>query len=297
VARAGAGVVRDAGVARDAAPARPRRRLAWSLVPVGGLACAAAVVAVVALRPPDAAPPPAGDGPAAVAQAPADAGQVLRLAAAEARKEPVLPAKPGQFVYVHSRVAWASANAAEDGKGEYVAPKGHERRIWLSVDGKLPGLLREQGQDGDIPLDANVPPAYRADLPTDEKGMTKYLYRDTANDPKKRSPHSMAWTKVGDTLREQYLTPDSVAALFDAAAAIPGSKTVSQVDLAGRKGIAVSRTDAVARHDLIFDRSTYRFLGERDVVVGDLPGIPKGAVTGFTAQLEIAIVDRAGQRP
>lgn len=192
----------------------------------------------------------------------------------------------------------------------------HGRQIWLSVDGKLPGLLREDGripadfdaeavkkgkvpkdpQNG-IPLDANVPPAYRTDLPTDAKTMRAYLFEGTADDPKGRPAERLAWTKIGDLLREQYVQPASVAALFDAAATIQGTTTVKQADLAGRKGIAVSRTDSGTRHDLIFDSSTYRFLGERDVVVGEVPGYPKGAVTGWTAQLRIAIVEKAGQLP
>ncbi|GIE93385.1 CU044_5270 family protein [Paractinoplanes rishiriensis] len=269
-------------------PARPRRRWAWSLVPAGVLAVAVAA-AVVVLRPPETVTPLPPDTPSALG-----AAQVFQLAAAGARKEPELKARPDQFVYVHSRVAWASFNLSG---GTYTPPKDHERRIWLSADGKLPGLLREEGPNSNVPLDANVPPAYRADLPTDAKAMRAYLYDGTAGDPKGRSADSLAWTKVGDTLREQYLTPKSVAALFEAAAGIGGASKVSQVDLAGRKGIAVSRTESGVQHDIIFDRSTYRFLGERDVVVGKVDDLPKGATIGWTAQLEVAIVDRAGQLP
>jgi hypothetical protein len=272
---------------RDPATPRPRRRWAWGLVPAGALAVAVAA-AVVVLRPPDTAPP-SPDTPSALG-----AAQVFQLAAAEARREPVLVARPDQFVYVRSRVAWASLNLSDN---RYTPPKDHERRIWLSADGKLPGLLREEGANSNVPLDADVPPAYRADLPTDAKAMRAYLYQGTGGDPKGRSADSLAWTKVGDTLREQYLKPLSVAALFDAAATIKGAGKVSQVDLAGRKGIAVSRTDAGTQHDIIFDRDTYRFLGERDVVVGQVEGFPQGATIGWTAQLEIAIVDKAGQLP
>jgi len=99
--------------------------------------------------------------------------------------------------------------------------------------------------------------------------------------------------------RDRYDTtqPKAVAALFDAAATIPGTSVVHQADLAGRHGIAVSRTDQGIRHDLIFDSVTYHFLGERDVVVGKVPPYPKNAVIGWTAQLHIAIVDRTGQLP
>jgi hypothetical protein len=124
--------------------------------------------------------------------------------------------------------------------------------------------------------------------------MRHYLYHGAEN---KNPPDTRAFTLVGDTLREQYVPPKAVAALFDAAATIPGTSVVHQADVAGRHGIAVSRTNQGIRHDLIFDSSTYRFLGERDVAVGNVPPYPKNAVIGWTAQLHLAIVDRAGQLP
>ncbi|WP_250006048.1 hypothetical protein [Actinoplanes sp. M2I2] len=87
--------------------------------------------------------------------------------------------------------------------------------------------------------------------------------------------------------------------MFEAAATIPGTEVVRQADLAGRAGVAVSRTDDDGiRHDLIFDAGSHRFLGERQVAVTDrTPPYPKGALIGWTAQLEVAIVDKAGQLP
>ncbi len=272
-----------------------RRRWAWGLVPAGALA-AAVVVAAFAVR---ADEPPV--------TAPDDAGRVLRLAATEARRDPVLTARPDQFVYVQSVVAWAGGSADEGGMA-YIPPVEKDRRIWLSVDGSRVGLLREKvakpgtpvprGQSvlADMPLDAGGIGAYMRDLPTDAKGMRAWLYNG-ADDGKDRSKDTVAFTKVGDTLREQYVPPAAVAALYEAAATIPGNTVTKQVDLAGRHGIAVSRTDHGVRFDLIFDASTYKFLGERELVVGDSPPFPKGAVIGWTAQLRIAIVDRAGQLP
>jgi hypothetical protein len=51
------------------------------------------------------------------------------------------------------------------------------------------------------------------------------------------------------------------------------------------------------RFDYIFDAKTYDFLGERVVVVGNLPPYPKGVVSRWTARLQVAVVDRAGQLP
>ncbi|HEX9998838.1 MAG TPA: CU044_5270 family protein, partial [Actinoplanes sp.] len=242
-------------------PAARQRQWAWRLVPAGALAAVAAAVAVVGVNSDEAATP----------ERSTEAAQVLRLAAAEARREPVLPARPDQFVYVESRVAWAGG-----GPQGYQPPVEQIRHIWLSVDGSQTGLLREKpakpGTEPSGPDLANVPltggegiPAYLRDLPTEEKAMRAYLYKDADDHkPAGPSPDTRAFTKVGDTLREQYVPPASVAAMFDAAATIGGTSVVKQVDLAGRHGIAVSRTDQGTRHDLIFDSSTYKFLGERD---------------------------------
>jgi hypothetical protein len=282
---------------------RNSARWAWRLVPAGALA--AAVVAAVAfggaaLRPPSPAPNRAAPDAAAPSTAsilPTNAPNVLRLAAAEVRDKPPLPARPGQFVYVESLVAYDNVASLEK-HPTWVPPKEVNRKIWLAVDGVQPGLLREKavktGQgSGDVPLDANVPPAYVTNLPTNPKAMRAWLYQDGNRNPR----DAEAWVKVGDTLREQYVTPAEQSAMFEAAATIPGTTLIKQADLAGRKGVAVTRLNGQVRFDYIFDPVTYQFMGERVVVVGHLPPYPKGAVSAFTAQLRVAIVDKAGQLP
>jgi len=273
--------------------ARHRPRWAWGLVPVGALA---AVVAGGLISRPAAvepgAPPPTG----ATAVA-ADAAGVLRLAAAEARTEPVLPAKPGQFVYVETIDATDTVDNLE-GNPTWVPPEEVKRQIWLAVDGVKAGLLRETvvrtGKVSVMPLDAHTVPAYVTNLPTDPAAMREWLSQGAENDA-----DTVAWAKIGDTLREQYLPPAAQAAIFEAAATIPGTSLVPQADLAGRRGVAVSRLSPSGdvRFDYIFDAETYDFLGERVVVVGELKPYPKGVVSRWTAQLKVAVVDRAGQVP
>jgi hypothetical protein len=285
---------------------RPARaRWVWRLAPAGALAVAAAV-AVATVH---AAPSPQA-GPTTTtttAQAAPDAPHVLLLAAAEARREPALKARPDQFVYIESRVVAGGAKWGTTG-ATYVPPVEKDRRIWLSVDGSRPGTLEERpaaggsvetnpkNEDGGLYGDGGPgTPAYRDDLPTGAKAMRAYLYRVAKN---KNPSDARAFTRVGDTLREEYVPPASVAALFEAASTIPGTKVVREADLAGRKGVAVSLTAEGIRHDLIFDSATYHFLGERSVVVVDnIPPFPKGAVIDWTAQIRVAIVDRPGQLP
>lgn len=297
--------------------ARRRARWQWGLVPAGALA--AVVAGAVAINgmgshalipvPQTAQGSPGSGGSPTVAT---DAAGVLRLAAAEVRTEPVLPARPDQFVYVESLTAYDNVDNLEK-KPTYVPPKEIRRKVWMSVDGSRAGLLSETvvktGEKSETPLGngvnpspgANAPqviglsPAYLTNLPTGTKAMRDWLYQGSGSATKGND--TTAWTKIGDTLREQYVTPAEQAAMFEAAATIPGVAMVKQADLAGRAGIAVSRTSGKVRFDYIFDAKTYDYLGERVVVVGHLPPYPKGAVSAFTAQLRVAIVDRTGQLP
>jgi len=287
----------------EPAPARRRARWVWGLAPAGALAAALAVAVAAGgishpAHPakPAAAPPPRNAAP----EIPTDAAGVLRLAAAEVRTESALAAKPGQFVYVESLDATDNVVSLET-KPTWVPPREKNRKIWLAVDGVKAGLLRETDvktgkKDDDVPLDAHTVPAYVTGLPTDPAAMLAWLHQGDAGTYHDGSD-AIAWGKIGDTLREQYLTPPEQAALFEAAAMIKGVTLVKQADLAGRKGMGVSRVDHQVRFDYIFDAKTYNFLGERVVVVGNLPPYPKGVVSRWTARLRVAIVDRAGQLP
>ncbi|MGX6605823.1 CU044_5270 family protein [Micromonosporaceae bacterium Da 78-11] len=284
----------------------------WRLVPAVGLAAAVAVAAVLVHQPDQAARPEQAGGPAPAASAsaptgtgsvptPTDAAGVLRLAAAEVRQEPVLRARPDQFVFVESLASWANADAGADGKSVTWHPAiERNRKVWLSVDGSRDGRIKDSvtrqplGDDdrsGPLP---DTEPAYRDDLPTDPKAMRAYLYRGVGEDR-----DDDAYEKVGDLILETYLPPDSMAALFEAAGTIPGVTLVKgQVDLAGRSGIAVSRLRKdYFREDLIFDAESHRYLGQRMVAVKASAGLEVGTVLEYTAQLRIAIVDRLGQLP
>jgi hypothetical protein len=280
-----------------------RRRWVWGLVPAGALAAAVAVAVVTSGTPPpvksDVAAPPSPATPKIAT----DAAGLLRLAAEEVRGEPALAAKPGQFVYADSLDATDNVVDLET-KPKWVPPQELRRQIWQSVDGSRAGLLiqteTKTGKKFDVPLEADGTKAYLTDLPTDPAAMRTWLY---TVGPGTRQPENQteadfaAWDKMGETLREKYVAPMEKAAMFEAAATIPGTTLVKGANLAGRKGIAVARSDHQVRFEYIFDAKTYEFLGERVVVVGNLPPYPKGVVSRWTAQLKVAIVDRAGQLP
>jgi hypothetical protein len=248
------------------------------------------------------------------------ATRLLRAAAQTALERPALTPKPDQFVYVES----VDSSAVSDYHGGWSGKlrdklhltgthqEAHERQAWLSVDGTHDGLvrLRPHGSAGEweqLPLracGAGMPPdgtcwpqpaAHVNDLPTDVAGMRDYLYRNShGSNPRDQQ----AFITVGDLIREAYLPPQALAAIFEAAAQIPGVRVVPGVtDAAGRSGIAVARDDRAVRQELIFDPKTYQFLGERSIVVGHFEGQPRGTVIHLSALLRVAIVDRIGQHP
>ncbi|MFJ2262499.1 CU044_5270 family protein [Streptomyces sp. NPDC087844] len=205
-----------------------------------------------------------------------------------------------QFVYVESRVGYTTH---EEGKKAKLDPL-HKREVWLSVDGLHTGLLREPDY-GFADEEALKPePLYEAStnyrnletLPTDPDKMLKWLHRVSDGG---ESEDQNTFVQVGNLSFEGLMPPAQSAALYRAAARIPGVVVISDVvDAAGRHGVAVARVNDGERQELIFDKETKQFLGERVVAVQDLPdGQKKGELTGSSAVIERTVVDKPGQRP
>jgi hypothetical protein len=239
----------------------------------------------------------------------AEASQILLGAAAEARQRTAVNVRADQFVYVESK----TTNAAL-GEGTARAKfESKHRTIWLSADGTREGLLRSNGTEialpgcvdgketqtkgGQVVTQPCAPaPGYVAGLPTGADAMLDYLYRNShGGNPRDQQ----AFTTAGDLIREAYVPPASLAAVFEAVARIPGVSVTGDVtDSAGRPGVAVALTETQGmRTELIFDRQSHAFLGTRSVMVRDVDGLRKGDVFSSSAVLKVAIVDRAGQTP
>jgi hypothetical protein len=153
-------------------------------------------------------------------------------------------------------------------------------------------------------------PAYKKNLPTDPASALKWLYQNSQGG---NPPDVQAFVTVGDTIRESYVSPKALSAIFTAAAKIPGvTVTKNAVDSAGRSGIAVGQTWQGTRHELIFNAKTYQLLGEREVVNHDTsfrpsggksrgtvsePKLKEGTVLYSSATIRTAVVDKAGQAP
>ncbi|MFF7455203.1 CU044_5270 family protein [Kitasatospora sp. NPDC008115] len=310
---------------RETKPARARRsRLGWVALPAlaGGLALAV----VLSSGGGEGAPAPqqqaqqqtAGGG--TLNAAPVGAVQLLTQAADTVAGKP--DPKPGksQFVYVDSLVAFASVNMAT---GESKIDPAHRRQIWLSADGSQWGVLKEERADGKAIAPEKTKPgepaprtdggqwvdpttkpslgaptyAYLAGLPTDPDALLKKIYAETKGQG--QTPDQEAFVTIGDLLREQIAPPAVSAALYRAAAKIPGVTVVDDsVDAAGRHGVAVAHVNAGTRTEWIFDPKTHEFLGERIVVVDEGSDLGKpGTVAGHSAVLARTVVDQPGEEP
>ncbi|MEU8183662.1 CU044_5270 family protein [Micromonospora sp. NPDC049044] len=268
------------------------------LAPVAGV-LAVAVAAGMVAQPwaPDSAPlvVPVGQGERVGA-----ALLLNRMAVATADK-PGPPPGAGGYVYIRSRGA-----VAELGDGPARLRPVQEREIWIPRDERGDGLLRQPLFHapivGTIPqretLTDVTPNAALVDLPDDPDALLAKLYREREQRGPGSSPDSAAFTAIGDILRESLVPPRTSAALYRAAAKIPGVEVVRGVtDATGRRGIAVAHTEHSRRDEWIFDEATFDYLGERSYLVADTADGPAGTVLGTTAVLQRAVVAQLGQHP
>ncbi|WP_030756302.1 CU044_5270 family protein [Streptomyces sp. NRRL F-5135] len=236
----------------------------------------------------------------------------ISLAAAEGGHPDV---KPGQYIYIASKTADTYVKTVDD-KSTLVSEKPYLRQTWMSADGTEGWLIdptseRPDGEPLSGPdeqgnaLEPGINhPTYDflAGLTTDPDELLKLIYNETKGQG--NSPDQQAFSTIGDLLGESYPPAELYAALFKAAAKIPGVIMVDDaVDAAGRHGVAVARVDSAggSREEWIFDKKTHAFLGERVVQVkgasGDDGLIKPGTVTFVSAIVTRAIVDDMKQPP
>ncbi|WP_064457559.1 CU044_5270 family protein [Streptomyces hygroscopicus] len=283
-----------------AAPARPaRRRLLRPalLMPAAGLALAGALAVTLT---------GGGESGNGSAQPRETAAVLLDRIAGVAEKTDVKPVREDQLVYVKSLMA--GAELKEDGSSK-LDPL-HEREIWKSQISKPVikiGLIHE---DGDyFPLNEGGPgtpagvhrPTYLwlSSLPTDPDALLEELYRMT--EPEEGHEKAQAvFDLIGDLLSENVMPPENAAAIYKAAAKLPGVKRVDDVvDAAGRHGVGITRTDkrASTATEWVFDRDSLAFLGERRYRTEAVGAGKKGDILEKFAVLERGIVDAYRERP
>ena len=244
-----------------------------------------------------------GDGERGVLGVSSASAAVLNQAAAVAERQPFTAPRDDQWIYTEDELA--------GGRGETTT-----RRTWRRADGGGIATLDERGR-----LDVTEMPEARpgrspapfdsykaaAALPADPDGLLRWAYGQTA-----------AVTGAGSTVDAEVfnifrvilghgvLPPELRAAIFRAMAQIPGVR-VRTVDLQGVAALAVSQTDGWLDQELLLDKDTYAYRGQRSTVVRDATidppkaGNPIGEVErgdrATLTRVATAVVDKPGERP
>jgi hypothetical protein len=210
----------------------------------------------------------------------ADAARILHNAAAAALTLPDVQPRPDQFVYredSNGAEQWMSVDGTRDGLGRPAG--GGEESVFPGCRDGRRTVMKGPEAIGTEPCEPD--PAYRPDLPTDAGAMLDYLNRNHSGEV--GDANAMGKDIMG--LLDKYLRPAARAALFEAAARIPGLRVVpNDTDAAGRPGVGVAWSFEGRSGRIVFDAETYALLGV-------------WAGRGGSAVLRVAIVDEVGQRP
>ncbi|MDT7725406.1 MAG: hypothetical protein QOI21_1982 [Actinomycetota bacterium] len=133
-----------------------------------------------------------------------------------------------------------------------------------------------------------------ANLPTDPRQLLAVFQAATGSNSKHSDDYLTYKTAVSfAATADALLTPEVRTALYQAIALLSGiERTPGQVDLSGRSGVAIGRTEEGIRNEIILDPVTSRVLGTRMVAAG-LAGVAVGTVIGWSTNDQI-VVDAVG---
>ena len=237
-------------------------------------------------------------GPAS-GPAPAVAAVLERLARIAATGPSLVPG-PRQYLYVDSMSSYPSIAVAGGREKACVSYAVDHRQVWIAANGS--GLLRETtgpntytspsdralclsmtSQASSAGGTSNLWFAARCfalgptndmqALSTNPRTLLQQMRRIDGGPPGRAED----FVHVGDFLRGTDASPALRAALYRAAALIPGVQLLGLVrDHIGRLGLGVALTNGHVRNELIFDPRTAALLGEQST--GKAPGSNSWAV-------------------
>jgi hypothetical protein len=144
-------------------------------------------------------------------------------------------------------------------------------------------------------------------LPAVPNASLRWAYAQTAHVTGAGSTgDAEAFNILRGILGRGVLPPDLAAGTFRAMERIPGV-TVHTVDVLGQPTLAVGLTDDWLRPELLLDRNTYAYRGQRSTVVRDarISPLKAGNTTGqvrkggtvVAERVASGIVDKPGERP
>jgi hypothetical protein len=147
---------------------------------------------------------------------------------------------------------------------------------WIAQQARQQSLVQGPGASvrwsGSPKKIVNPTYAWLQSLPTDPHQLLEILYAESAYLGGGRNV--AAFSAIGHVLSTAVLPPAAEAAIYRAAALIPGVTLIREsVDMTGRTGFGIALTDSTGlQNEWIFSKDTYRFLGERATQVTDAPG-------------------------
>jgi RNA polymerase sigma-70 factor (ECF subfamily) len=135
-------------------------------------------------------------------------------------------------------------------------------------------------------------PAFLASLPRDTAALRDRLYADTAGHGQSVDGEVVVYT--ADVLRSGLVPADLRSALYRVLATVPGvDVTATTVTIGGRAGVAFaydeSFGDSHSRQEIVIDPTTGDVVGERQVTLAELDGIPAGTVTELTTASRVLV--------
>jgi hypothetical protein len=220
------------------------------------------------------------------------AGPVLLRLARIASSQPWAVPGPGQYLYTTSHSLTEADTVLAGGVYCQLVFEQY-RQNWIAANGE--GLFRET--DGPAHYRSRrEAAACRKDAPAQPAGVGETWAApgclsidpiplgSLSRDPAKLRARlltgkveggppgpSEAFTQVGDLLRETDAPPALRAALYRAAAGLPGVKSLGTVtDKLGRRGVGLAFDSHGVRHELIFSARTSALLAEQEVLVSSV---------------------------
>jgi hypothetical protein len=237
----------------------------------------------------------------------ANAAQALERAAVVAERKPFTAPRDDQWFYFEDR---HSIPLDAD-----VRPS----QTWRKVDGTARAWIGENGKlqvrELELPTRHPARPTpvledYRAlaALPADPDLLLRWAHGLADNiTGAGLTEHGDVYSIFNHILRDNVLPPRVEAAIFRALKQVPGVTVIDDVDALGRPAFALGQTEDWLHEELLLDKETYEYRGERSTVVenavidplkaGNSTGrVTKGARYVFV-RVVTAVVDAAGQRP
>ena len=255
----------------------------------------------------------------------ADAAAAVALSDAAAvtikTSDPVVG--PGEYLKVSTQAVYTGTSVDAKGhgaaysqtqNGQMYIPSNHtDDWVWVrepSTVAKTFGPASEQAAAAAAKSESKTPEIVRAakgawyngkptewgfdKLPLDPQQLLNYIYRTTVGQGVSADGEALVF--IADTLRTGVVPADLRAALYKAAAGIPGV-TISDrtATLDGQTGIAFGRDESNGiRQEIIIDPITGLMIGESEVLLRDniLPGVSAGESMGWTT-VTTTVVDSA----